>query len=142
MGNDLLFEKSLLVSIKVFIFIFQNTKHFQFFLIFIFEHLNQCQSKTHTFFLVFFFFLMAIYFSIFFSNFLDMLFRYETLPERVFRAKMRIIEGDRWTNELADQSSLRFQHRAKFYQDSIDVMINLSDLKDGYKKSEVLAFDG
>lgn len=71
-----------------------------------------------------------------------MLFRYETLPERVFRAKMRIIEGDRWTNELADQSSLRFQHRAKFYQDSIDVMINLSDLKDGYKKSEVLAFDG
>lgn len=79
-----------------------------------------------------------------FINFhrIDLLSQYETLPDRIFRAKIHIVDGDHWSNELADQNSLRFQHRARFYEDSVDLMINLSDLKTGYKKSEVLAFDG
>lgn len=72
----------------------------------------------------------------------DWLSQYETLPDRIFRAKIHVTDGDDWSNELADQNSLRFQHRARFYEDSVDLMINLSDLKTGYKKSEVLAFDG
>ncbi|XP_055298074.1 uncharacterized protein LOC129566301 [Sitodiplosis mosellana] len=70
------------------------------------------------------------------------LLKYDSLPERIFRAKLRITAGDNWTTELADQSSLRFQHRAKYYQHAIDGMINRSDLKEGYKRSEVLALDG
>lgn len=73
---------------------------------------------------------------------LDNLFKFESLPERIFRAKMRVTAGDNWTTELADQSSLRFQHRAKFYQDAINQMMNRSDLSEGYKRSEVLALDG
>lgn len=73
---------------------------------------------------------------------LDLLSKYETLPDRIFRVKIHILDGDRWTNELADQNSQRFRHQARFYEDTIDLMINLSDLKTGYKKSEVLAFDG
>lgn len=64
------------------------------------------------------------------------------MPERVFRGKFRVVDGDRWTTELADQSSLRFQYRAKYYTDGIEAMIMKSDLKEGYKKTEVLALDG
>lgn len=77
-----------------------------------------------------------------FHDFADNLFKFDSLPERIFRAKLKITSGDKWTTELADQSSLRFQHRSKFYQDAIDQMINRSDLKEGYKRSEVLALDG
>lgn len=74
--------------------------------------------------------------------FVDYLFRFDALPERVFRAKLRVTGGEDWTIELADQSSLRFQHRAKFYEDAINQMMNRSDLRDGFKRSEVLALDG
>lgn len=72
----------------------------------------------------------------------DNLLKFDSMAERIFRAKMRVTAGDNWTTELADQSSMRFQYRAKFYQDAIDQMINRSDLKEGYKRSEVLALDG
>lgn len=78
----------------------------------------------------------------FFFSFSVVYFKSDVLPERIFRAKLRINEGDKWTPELADQSSLRFQHKAKFYQDGIDSIINRSDLRDGYQRSEVLALDG
>lgn len=74
--------------------------------------------------------------------FADNLFKFDSLPERIFRAKLRITGGENWTMELADQSSLRFLYRAKFYQDAIDQMMNRSDLRQGFKKSEVLALDG
>lgn len=77
-----------------------------------------------------------------FYGFADNLFKFDSLPERIFRAKLKVTNGDKWTTELADQSSLRFHHRAKFYQDAIDQMINRSDLKEGYKRSDVLALDG
>lgn len=64
------------------------------------------------------------------------------MPERIFRGKLRIVDGDTYTPELADQSSLRFQQKAKFYQDGIDEIINQSDLKVGFERSEVLALDG
>lgn len=51
-------------------------------------------------------------------------------------------DGENWTTELADQSSLRFLYRAKFYQNAIDQMMNRSDLKQGFKRTEVLALDG
>lgn len=64
------------------------------------------------------------------------------MPERVFRGKLLVTDGDRWTTELADQSSLRFQYRSKYYADGIQSIILKSDLKEGYKRTEVLALDG
>lgn len=60
----------------------------------------------------------------------------------MFRGKVRISDGDEWTPELADQSSLAFSRRAKFYQNGLDAMIGRSDLKNGFLKSEILALDG
>lgn len=77
-----------------------------------------------------------------FFSLVDYLFRFDALPERVFRAKLRVTGGENWTNEFADQSSLRFQHRAKFYEEAINQMMNRSDLREGFKRSEVLALDG
>lgn len=88
------------------------------------------------------FFMYRFYNSFIFMNFAVVFFKYDSLPERIFRAKVRIADGDQWTVELTDQSSLRFQHRAKYYQDGIDEIINKSDLKQAFKRSEVLALDG
>lgn len=72
----------------------------------------------------------------------DVYFKFDSLPERIFRAKIHITDGDQWSVEFTDQSSLRFQHRAKHYQTGIDTIIKASDLKEGFKRSEVLALDG
>lgn len=72
----------------------------------------------------------------------DIYYKSDGLPDRIFRGKLRVIDGDTYTPELADQSSLRFQHKAKFYQEGIDAIINQSDLKVGFQRSEVLALDG
>lgn len=77
-----------------------------------------------------------------FSCVSDIYYKSDGMPERLFRGKLRVIDGDTYTPELADQSSLRFQHKAKFYQDGIDAIINHSDLKAGFQKCEVLALDG
>lgn len=69
-------------------------------------------------------------------------FKPDTLPERVFRAKFRVINGDTWTSELADQNSLRFQHKTRDYRERINLVIRRSDLRESYEGSEVLALDG
>lgn len=85
---------------------------------------------------------ISFYFFALFLSRVDYLFRFDALPERVFRAKLRVVDGEKWTIQLADQSSLRFQHRAKFYEDAINQMMNRSDLREGFKRTEVLALDG
>lgn len=72
----------------------------------------------------------------------DTYFRPDLLPDRIFRARIRVIEGDEWTPALADQSSLRFQHKAQFYRNGIDAIIRQSDLADAFTGSEILALDG
>lgn len=69
-------------------------------------------------------------------------FKPDTLPERVFRAKFIVINGDVWTSELADQNSLRFQHKSRDYRERINLVIRRSDLRESYEGSEVLALDG
>ena len=69
-------------------------------------------------------------------------FKPDPLPERVFRAKFRVINGDAWTSELADQNSLRFQHKTRDYRERINLVIRRSDLKESYEGCEVLALDG
>lgn len=74
--------------------------------------------------------------------FSDTFFRPDLMPERVFRGRIHVIEGDNWTAALADQSSLRFQHKAQFYREGIDTIIKRSDLRDSFQGSEILALDG
>lgn len=87
-----------------------------------------------------YFLLLIIHIIIFLFS--DIYFKLDALPERTFRTKLHIIDGDKWTSELADQSSLRFQHKAKFYKTGIDAIVKQSDLKSLYLRSEVLALDG
>ncbi|XP_050079805.1 uncharacterized protein LOC126567626 [Anopheles maculipalpis] len=68
--------------------------------------------------------------------------RPEPLPDRIFRARLRVIEGDRWTPELADQNTLRFQHRARDYRERINLIMRRSDLREPFEGSEILALDG
>lgn len=74
--------------------------------------------------------------------FSDTYLRPNPLPERVFRAKLRIIQGDAWTPDLADQNSSKFQHKCRDYRERIDLVVTRSDLKESYEGSEVLALDG
>ncbi|XP_053678140.1 uncharacterized protein LOC128728538 [Anopheles nili] len=68
--------------------------------------------------------------------------RPEPLPDRIFRARLRVVEGDRWTPELADQNTLRFQHRARDYRERINLIMRRSDLREPFEGSEILALDG
>jgi hypothetical protein len=53
-----------------------------------------------------------------------------------------VVEGDSWSSELADQNTLRFQHKSRDYRERINLVIRRSDLRDGYEGSEILALDG
>lgn len=44
--------------------------------------------------------------------------------------------------ELADQNSLRFQHKARDYRERINLIIRRSDLREAYDGSEILGLDG
>ncbi|XP_055595404.1 uncharacterized protein LOC129746008 [Uranotaenia lowii] len=68
--------------------------------------------------------------------------RPEPLPDRIFRARFRVIDGDYWTPDMADQSSQRFQTRSRDYRERINLIMRRSDLRDPYEGSEILALDG
>ncbi|XP_055708998.1 uncharacterized protein LOC129805244 [Phlebotomus papatasi] len=69
-------------------------------------------------------------------------FRPDPLPDRVFRARFRVIKGDTWQPELADQNSLRFQHLSRDYRERINLVLRRSDLRAMYEGCEILALDG
>ncbi|XP_043071703.1 uncharacterized protein LOC6564668 [Drosophila grimshawi] len=68
-------------------------------------------------------------------------FRPEPLPDRVFRGKFMVLK-DKWTMELANQNSMRFQHKARDYRERINLTLRRSDLREAYEGSEILALDG
>lgn len=68
--------------------------------------------------------------------------RPEPLPDRIFRARLRVVDGDSWIPELADQSTPRFQQRARDYRERINLIMRRSDLREPYEGSEILALDG
>lgn len=71
----------------------------------------------------------------------DTYFKPEPLSDRVFRGKFQIL-NDKWTMDLANQNSLRFQQKARDYRERINLVVRRSDLKDAYDGSEILALDG
>ncbi|KRK06680.1 uncharacterized protein Dyak_GE15774, isoform B [Drosophila yakuba] len=68
-------------------------------------------------------------------------FRPEPLPDRVFRGRFMVL-NDKWSMELANQNSMRFQHKARDYRERINLTLRRSDLREAYEGSEILALDG
>ncbi|XP_039959052.1 uncharacterized protein LOC120773922 [Bactrocera tryoni] len=68
-------------------------------------------------------------------------FRPEPLPDRTFRGKF-LVMNDKWSMELADQNSLRFNHKARDFRERINLIVKRSDLREAYEGSEILALDG
>ncbi|XP_067641759.1 uncharacterized protein [Eurosta solidaginis] len=68
-------------------------------------------------------------------------FRPEPLPDRTFRGKF-LVMNDKWSMELADQNSLRFNHKAREFRERINLVVRRSDLREAYEGSEILALDG
>lgn len=77
-----------------------------------------------------------------FFSFTDTFFKPELLPDKIFRARMTIIEGDYWSPELTDQNSTQYNHKSRDYRERINLMFRRSDLRNSYEGSEVLALDG
>ncbi|XP_065365129.1 uncharacterized protein LOC135958180 [Calliphora vicina] len=68
-------------------------------------------------------------------------FKPEPLSDRVFRGKFQIL-NDKWSMDLANQNSLRFQQKSRDYRERINLLVRRSDLKEAYDGSEILALDG
>lgn len=71
----------------------------------------------------------------------DTYFKPEPLLDRVFRGKFQVL-NDKWSMDLANQNSLRFQQKARDYRERINLLLRRSDLKEAYDGSEILALDG
>lgn len=71
----------------------------------------------------------------------DTYFKPEPLPDRIFRGKFQVL-NDKWSMDLADQNSLRFQHKARDYRERINLLVRRSDLREAYESSDILALDG
>lgn len=72
----------------------------------------------------------------------DTYLRPDPLPDKIYRAKFKVIDGDDWSPKLAEQDSLAFQQRARDYRERINLLLRRSDLKESYEGSEILALDG
>uniref|UniRef100_A0A1B0FR42 Atrial natriuretic peptide-converting enzyme n=1 Tax=Glossina morsitans morsitans TaxID=37546 RepID=A0A1B0FR42_GLOMM len=68
-------------------------------------------------------------------------FKPEPLPDRIFRGKFHI-RNDKWTMDLADHKSQRFQSKGRDYRERINLVIRRSDLREAFERSEILALDG
>ncbi|XP_058977756.1 uncharacterized protein LOC131802178 isoform X2 [Musca domestica] len=68
-------------------------------------------------------------------------FKPEPLSDRIFRGKFQIL-NDKWSMDLANQNSLRFQQKSRDYRERINLLVRRSDLREAYEGSEILALDG
>lgn len=71
----------------------------------------------------------------------DTYFRPEPLPDRVFRGRFMVL-NDKWSMELSNQNSMRFQQKSRDYRERINLTLRRSDLREAYEGSEILALDG
>lgn len=79
---------------------------------------------------------------IYFNNYFpDTYFKPEPLSDRIFRGKFQIL-NDKWSMDLANQNSLRFQQKSRDYRERINLLVRRSDLREAYEGSEILALDG
>lgn len=53
-----------------------------------------------------------------------------------------MVLNDKWSMDLANQNSLRFQHKARDFRERMNLVVRRSDLREAYEGSEILALDG
>uniref|UniRef100_A0A1I8Q2R9 Atrial natriuretic peptide-converting enzyme n=1 Tax=Stomoxys calcitrans TaxID=35570 RepID=A0A1I8Q2R9_STOCA len=68
-------------------------------------------------------------------------FKPEPLSDRIFRGKFQVL-NDKWSMDLANQNSQRFQQKSRDYRERINLLVRRSDLREAYEGSEILALDG
>lgn len=64
------------------------------------------------------------------------------LPNRIFRGRFRVVEGDRFVSNLTDQNSNEFLEKARDYRERINLLISRSPYRKYYDGCEILALDG
>ncbi|CRL04550.1 CLUMA_CG017622, isoform A [Clunio marinus] len=64
------------------------------------------------------------------------------LPSRIFRGRIRVIEGDYFIMNYTDQNSIEFFEKAREYRERINLLISRSDFRKYYDGCEILALDG
>ncbi|KAK9878122.1 hypothetical protein WA026_021139 [Henosepilachna vigintioctopunctata] len=60
----------------------------------------------------------------------------------LYRGTFKIIDGDVYTNELADPTSRNFKIRSRDYRERLNLLFKRSSIKHGFGGSEILALDG
>nr|CAH7757069.1 unnamed protein product [Callosobruchus chinensis] len=66
----------------------------------------------------------------------------QKLDEQIFRATFRVVEGDKFSLDLADPSTSNFKNRSRDYRERINSLFRRSPVRHGYIGTEVLALDG
>ncbi|VEN35817.1 unnamed protein product, partial [Callosobruchus maculatus] len=72
----------------------------------------------------------------------DTFFLPQKLEEQIFRATFRVVEGDKFSLDLADPSTNNFKNRSRDYRERINSLFRRSPVRHGYIGTEVLALDG
>ncbi|KAL3269295.1 hypothetical protein HHI36_008368 [Cryptolaemus montrouzieri] len=60
----------------------------------------------------------------------------------IYRGTFKIIDGDVYTNELADPNSKKFKLRSRDYKERLNLLYKRSSIRHGFAGSEILALDG
>lgn len=76
------------------------------------------------------------------TYFSDLFLQVKPQPNRIFRGRIRVIDGDHFTMNLTDQNSFEFHEKAREYRERINLLISRSEFRKYYDGSEILALDG
>lgn len=82
------------------------------------------------------------YLILFSTHNLDLFLHSKPQPNRIFRGRIRVIEGDHFVMNLTDQNSFEFLEKAREYRERINLLISRSDFRKYYDGCEILALDG
>lgn len=74
--------------------------------------------------------------------FIDLFLHQKPQPNRIFRGRIRVIEGDHFFMNLTDQNSIEFLEKSREYRERINLLISRSDFRKYYDGCEILALDG
>nr|XP_018912555.1 PREDICTED: atrial natriuretic peptide-converting enzyme-like isoform X2 [Bemisia tabaci] len=77
-----------------------------------------------------------------FYQFKDTYTRLHPGSEQEFRASFRVLEGDKYSEDLNNPSSPEFKTRARYYKEGVNLIFRRSILKAAYLGTEILALDG
>ena len=78
----------------------------------------------------------------FHSRHSDLFLHTKPQPNRIFRGRIRVIEGDHFVMNLTDQNSFEFLEKSREYRERINLLISRSDYRKYYDGCEILALDG